>query len=375
MPALPKLPILLTALILCASMIAAAEKPNLIYILLDDAGYGDLSCYGQTKFETPQIDRLASEGLKFTQHYSGSTVCAPTRCVLMTGKHTGHAHVRGNREIQPEGQAPMPADIVTLPRLLSEAGYRTGCFGKWGLGAPGSPSDPMEHFDAFFGYNCQREAHTYYPTHLWRDREKIPWDGKTHTHPPTMDAANEFIRESAEGPFFLFLAITIPHAAMHCPEEHVAPWRKEFPEFEGVIGKYGKHAEVDNPVAAFAGMMTLLDDTIGDLLNTLDAAGIDENTLVVFSSDNGPHKEGGHQPDLFDSNGPLRGYKRDLSEGGIRVPMLARWPGTIAPGRESEHISAHWDILPTFCELEGLSPLEMSMVSLSYRPCEGPTVR
>lgn len=331
----------------------AAGRPNLIYILLDDAGYGDLGCYGQKRFQTPNIDRLAGEGMKFTQHYSGSTVCAPTRCVLMTGLHTGHSFVRGNREVKPEGQAPMPADIVTLPRLLKKAGYATGAFGKWGLGAPGSASDPVRHFDLFYGYNCQREAHSYYPDHLWKNTEKIELDGKTYSHDLILAAALQFIRDHKDGPFFAYLPVTIPHAAMHVPEEDAAPFREKFPEFEDKIGKY-KGPEVRNPAAAFAGMMTRLDRGVGELMALLKELGIDDNTLVMLSSDNGPHKEGGHDPDFFDSNGPLRGVKRDLTEGGIRAPLLARWPGKIAAGGISDHISAHWDMLPTFCELAGV---------------------
>ena len=175
---------------------AETSKPNIVYILLDDAGYGDLSCYGQQKFSTPNIDRLANEGIKFTDHYSGSTVCAPTRCSLMTGVHTGHTYVRGNREVKPEGQAAMPGDIVTIPRLLKQAGYATGAFGKWGLGAPGSPSDPARHFDLFYGYNCQREAHTYYPGHLWRNFDKVQLDGKTYSATLIGDAGLQFIRDN-----------------------------------------------------------------------------------------------------------------------------------------------------------------------------------
>lgn len=344
--------ILVLILALSAAAGAAETKPNIIYIMVDDAGYGDLSCYGQKKFSTPNIDRLATEGMKFTQHYSGSTVCAPTRCVLMTGLHTGHAYVRGNREVQPEGQAPMPADIVTMPRLLKKAGYTTGAFGKWGLGAPGSTSDPTEHFDRFYGYNCQRQAHTYYPEHLWNDREKIPLNDGVYAHDPIMDESLKFVRNHKDEPFFLFLPITIPHAAMQVPEEYAAPFRKKFPQFEDKIGKYAG-TQVQNPIAAFAGMMVKLDDGIGQLLDLLDELGIDDNTLILFTSDNGPHKEGGHDPDFFDSNGPLKGYKRDLYEGGIRVPLLARWPGTIEAGQTSDLISAHWDMLPTFCELAG----------------------
>ncbi len=347
--------IIFTALICGSQTGAAAEgRPNLIYILLDDAGYGDLSCYGQKRFNTPNIDRMAASGLKFTDHYAGSTVCAPTRCSLMTGLHTGHCVVRGNREVQPEGQAPMPADTVTLPRLLSKAGYATGMFGKWGLGAPGSTSDPAEHFSRFFGYNCQRQAHTYYPDHLWSDRTKVELDGKTYSHDLIADAALDFIRDShkQKKPFFCYMSVTIPHAAMHVPEDDAAPFRKQFAQFENKIGKY-RGPEVRNPAAAFAGMMTRLDRNVGQLLDLLAELDIDENTLVMLTSDNGPHKEGGHMPEFFDSNGPLRGHKRDLYEGGIRVPLIAHWPGTIKAGRTSNLISAHWDTLPTFCELAG----------------------
>ena len=333
---------------------ADSEKPNLVYLLLDDAGYGDLSCYGQQKFATPNMDRLAAEGLRFTQHYSGSTVCAPTRCCLMTGVHTGHSYVRGNREVRPEGQSPMPSDIVTLPRLLKQAGYTTGAFGKWGLGAPGSPSDPAHHFDVFFGYNCQREAHTYYPKHLWNNFEKVPLDGQTHSADVIMSEALEFVRANQEKPFFLFLPVTIPHAAMHATEEYLAPFRKKFPQFENKVGRYA-NTETKNPIAAFAGMMTQVDAHLGQLMQLLDELNLDDRTLVMLSSDNGPHKEGGHDPKFFDSNGPLRGHKRDLYEGGVRAPLIARWPGKIAEGNESAMISAHWDMLPTFCELAGVA--------------------
>ncbi len=345
----------LVLLTLCTLSPARAESapPNLIYVLLDDAGYADLSCYGQEKFSTPNMDRLAAEGMKFTDHYSGSTVCAPTRCVLMTGLHTGRCYVRGNREVKPEGQAPMPADIVTIPRLLAKAGYKSGAFGKWGLGAPGSPSDPMEHFDRFYGYNCQREAHTYYPTHLWDDREKVELDGETYAHDLIMDQALEFIRDHRDDRFFAFLPVTIPHAAMQVTEPYVAPFREKFPQFEDKIGRYAG-TQVNNPIAAFAGMMTKLDEDMGRMLDLLEELGISDNTLILLTSDNGPHQEGGHDPDFFDSNGPFRGYKRDLTEGGIRTFLLARWPDKIAAGSTTDLISAHWDTLPTFCELAGV---------------------
>jgi len=341
------------------------KKPNIVYVLLDDAGYGDLSCYGQTKFQTPNIDRLAAEGLKFTQHYSGSTVCAPTRCVLMTGLHTGHCIVRGNREVKPEGQYPIPADTVTLPKLLQQAGYATGAFGKWGLGAPGSEGDPVRQgFDTFYGYNCQREAHTYYPDHLWSNEQRIELDGKTYSHDIIMEQAFEFVRKHKAGPFFCFLPVTIPHAAMHAPESYVAPFRKAFPQFEEKVGKY-KGPHVKNPIAAFAGMMTKVDEDMGRLLALLKELNIDENTIVMFSSDNGPHTEGGHDPVFFDSNGPLKGFKRDLYEGGIRAPFLVRWPGKIAADTRTDLISAHWDIVPTLCDLAAVkSPPECDGISL-----------
>lgn len=338
--------------LLSVDLFAAESRPNIVYILLDDAGYGDLSCYGQQQFKTPNIDRMAAEGIRFTDHYSGSTVCAPTRCSLMTGLHTGHTYVRGNREVKPEGQAAMPADIVTIPRLLKKAGYATGAFGKWGLGAPGSPSDPSEHFDLFYGYNCQRQAHNYYPTHLWKNTERIELDGETYTAKMIGEAAFDFVRANKSKPFFVFLPVTIPHAAMHAPEEDVAPFRKQFSAFENKIGKYAG-TEFKNPIAAFAAMMTIVDRQVGQLIELLQELEIDDNTLVILTSDNGPHREGGHDPEFFNSNGPLRGFKRDLTEGGIRAPMLARWPGKITPGSESNHVSAHWDVLPTLCEIAG----------------------
>ena len=278
--------------------------------------------------------RLAKEGLRFTDHYAGCTVCAPTRCVLMTGLHTGHSYVRGNREVKPEGQAAIPGDTVTVAKLLRQAGYATGAFGKWGLGAPGSEGDPTNQgFDTFFGYNCQREAHSYYPTHLWSNTTKVPLDGKTYSHDLIMVEALKFIRSHQQGPFFCYLPVTIPHAAMHVPEEYAAPFRRQFPQYEDKIGKY-RGPDVKNPAAAFAGMMTKLDEGVGQIMNLLKELDIDQHTLVMLTSDNGPHREGGHVPDFFNSNGGLRGHKRDLYDGGIRVPLIARWPGVVPAGRE-----------------------------------------
>ena len=229
-------------------------------------------------------------------------------------------------------------------------------FGKWGLGAPKSSGDPMNQgWDEFFGYNCQRQAHTFYPKHLWHNYEKVMLDGKTYSHDLIQEKALKFIRDNKKKSFFAYLPLTIPHAAMQCPEEDVAPFRKKFPQFENKIGKYSHGSIIRNPVAAFAGMMTRMDRGIGQILDLLNELDIAENTLVLFTSDNGPHYEGGHQPVFFNSNGPLKGYKRDLYEGGIRVPLIAYWPGKIKSGSISNHICAHWDLMPTFCELAKIS--------------------
>lgn len=351
-----KIHLVALAFLFCLSANADTKKTNIILIMVDDAGYGDFGCYGQKLFTTPNIDRMAASGMLFTQHYSGSTVCAPTRCSIMNGVHTGHAFVRGNREVQPEGQAPIPSDMITIPKLLRKAGYVTGMFGKWGLGAPKSSGDPMNQgWDEFFGYNCQRQAHTFYPKHLWHNSEKVMLNGKTYSHDLIQEKALQFIRDNEKKSFFAYLPLTIPHAAMQCPEEDVAPFRKKFPQFENKIGKYSHGSIIRNPVAAFAGMMTRMDRGIGQILDLLNELDIAENTLVLFTSDNGPHYEGGHQPGFFNSNGPLKGHKRDLYEGGIRVPLIAYWPGKIKSGSVSNHICAHWDLMPTFCELAKIS--------------------
>ncbi|MCF7955057.1 MAG: arylsulfatase [Phycisphaerae bacterium] len=361
----------ITAAAACAAPKAFAvknqsKKTNIIYIIADDLGYGDLGCYGQKIVKTPNLDKIREEGMKFTQHYSGSTVCAPSRCVLMTGVHTGHAQVRGNREAKPEGQSPMEAGTVTIPTLLKQAGYTSGMFGKWGLGAPGSVSDPALFFDEFYGYNCQREAHTFYPNHLWHNDKKVPLDGKTYSHDLIMKNAIDFVKTNKDKPFLCYMPITIPHAAMHAPKDLHDKYRKQFPQFEDKIGKYSG-PKVQNPIAAFAAMIEHMDSGIGKLMDTLKQLGIDDNTIVMFTSDNGPHLEGGHDPRFFDSNGPLRGFKRDLYEGGIRVPMIARWPGKIKPNTQTDHISAFWDVLPTLCEIANIEPLK-NIDGISFLP-------
>ncbi len=343
---------------------APQRKPNIIYILADDLGYGDLSCYGQKKFKTSNIDRIAVEGMKFTQNYAGSTVCAPSRCSLMTGLHTGHAQVRGNREVEPEGQAPLKRGTVTIPTLLKSAGYISGIFGKWALGAPGSVSDATVFFDEFYGYNCQRQSHSYYPKHLWHNREKVVLDGKTYSHDLIMNAAMDFIKANSDKPFFCYLPVTLPHAAMQAPKDLHDKYRKLCPQLEDKIGKYDDTV-VQNPIAAFPAMMEHLDNGVGQILALVKELGLEDNTLVIFSSDNGPHREGGHNPRFWDSNGPLRGIKRDLYEGGIRVPLLARWPGKIKPGTTSDQLVAFWDVLPTLCELAGVTtPKDVDGISI-----------
>ncbi|MBK1875323.1 arylsulfatase [Pelagicoccus mobilis] len=336
----------------------AKQKPNIIFILADDLGYGDLSCLGQKHFKTPNIDALAERGMLFTQHYSGSAVCAPSRAALLTGQHTGHTWVRGNAELQPEGQQPMPADTFTVAHMLQTAGYKTGVFGKWGLGGPGTASEPLKMgFDRFYGYNCQRIAHSYYPAFLWNDDEReLLWGNvASHTEDYAPDLIHEqalsFIRDNKEGPFFMYYAAIQPHADMDAPERYMDQFRGKYePETEYPMAYYKGQK---TPRAAFAAMVSVLDDYVGELMAELEAQGVSENTLVFFSSDNGPHVEGGHDPDFFESNGPLSGYKRDLYEGGVRTPMIAVWPAQIEAGSRSEHISAFWDFLPTVADLSG----------------------
>jgi len=334
------------------------EKPNIILILADDLGYGDIGCYGQTKIKTPHLDRMAAEGMKFTQFYAGSTVCAPSRCSLMTGLHTGHCEIRGNKEYKPEGQHPLSAEAVTVAELLKQTGYTTGAMGKWGLGGPGTDGVPEKQgFDLFFGYNCQREAHFYYPEHLWKNEKKFIIEenkkGKkaVYSHDLIVNEALAFIKKHHKEPFFLYLPFTIPHAELAVPEKELKQYTGLFPETPYPGAHYSSQ---DKPRAAFAAMVSRLDSDIGRIFTLLKQKNIDNQSRVIFSSDNGPHKEGGHDPAFFESSGPFRGMKRDLYEGGIRVPFIARWPGRIQAGSINKHIGAFWDFLPTVCELAGL---------------------
>ena len=341
------------------------KRPNIIYILADDLGYGDLSCYGQKNFKTPNIDRLASQGMLFTQHYSGSTVCAPSRSVLMTGMHTGHTVVRGNKEVRPEGQYPIPDSTYTIAEMFKKKGYATGAFGKWGLGFPGSEGDPNKQgFDTFYGYNCQRIGHHYYPNHVWSNQDSIVLTANAGKqkglYAPDLihEKTLEFIQNNKEKPFFLYVASIIPHAELAAPEEILEKYRGLYlpeKEFKGVDDgpeyRTGPYESQTESHAAFVAMVSILDNQVGEIMDKVKELGLAENTLIVFTSDNGPHQEGGADPDYFDSNGELKGYKRDLYEGGIRVPMIASWPSKIKPNSQTDHVSAFWDVFPTFGNL------------------------
>lgn len=344
--------------------VKARKMPNVIFIIADDLGYGDLSCYGQEKFRTPNIDRLAGEGLRFTQCYSGTTVSAPSRACLMTGLHSGHAPIRGNKEVLPEGQMSLPAGTTTLFSIFKAAGYTTGCFGKWGLGAPGAEGDPnRQGVDDFYGYNCQLLAHNYYADHLWDNGQRVELpenaDGAYGSY--TQDLIHEqslrFLEENRDRPFFLFLPYVLPHAELIVPEDSIIrKFRGKYPEepFRGCdSGPYfrkGGYCSQKEPHATFAAMVFRLDVYVGQVVERLKSLGLYDNTLIVFCSDNGPHREGGADPDFFNSNGIYRGYKRDLYEGGIRVPFIVSWPGMIAEG-QTDFLCSFWDMLPTFADL------------------------
>ncbi len=329
----------------------ARGRPNIIFILADDLGYGDLGCYGQRTLRTPCLDRMAAEGMRFTDAYSGSTVCAPSRCALMTGLHTGHCRVRGNALV------PLLPEDVTVAELLKGAGYATGIVGKWGLGEPDTTGIPnRQGFDHWFGYLNQAHAHNYYPEYLWRNEEKVELTGNLngaraeYSHDLFTQEALEFVHVHAQEPFFLYLAYTIPHANNELGRE----------TGDGMeVPTDGPYADRDwpQPQKSHAAMITRMDRDIGTLFSLLGELGIDQDTIVFFTSDNGPHKEGGADPAFFHSSGPLRGFKRDLYEGGIRVPMLVRWPGMIQSG-VSDLPCAFWDFLPTACQIGGATPPE-----------------
>jgi len=357
----------------CAAALAA--PPNIVYIYADDLGYRELGCYGQQIIKTPNLDKLAERGMLFTQHYAGNAVCAPSRCVVMTGYDPGRAYIRNNspwaspRNPYKQGQEPIPAATVTLAELLKEQGYRTGCVGKWGLGGPETEGAPTNQgFDFFFGYLCQKEAHSYYPSHLWHNDKQVPlnekpvpgsarvdegfddwsrFEGEVYAPQAISDAANDFVKQSVadDKPFFLWYATIIPHAALHIPSKYLEPYDglDEAP----YLGEqsYTPH---EKPHAAYAAMITYMDEQVGRLIATLEELGVADNTLIVFSSDNGATFNGGVDAEFFKSVGELRGLKGSMFEGGLRVPMIAAWPGHIAPGSTSELITGQVDMLPTF---------------------------
>ncbi len=348
------------------------QRPNIIYMLADDAGYGDFSCYGQTAFQTPNIDKLAEQGMKFTQHYSGSTVCAPSRSTLLTGLHTGHSPIRGNKELDGEGQTPVPAEYVTLAEILKDKGYATGVFGKWGLGYPGSEGDAnMQGFDEFYGYNCQRLAHRYYPPYLNHNQDKVDLPGndwtKAITYAPDLiqDQTIQFIEDNAKKPFFAYVPFIMPHAELIAPDDSIlqsfkgkfeeTPYRVE----DGYASDYGpdiipkKYCSQEYPKATFAAMMVRMDFYVGQIVEKLEELGITDNTIIMFASDNGPHGAGGADPANFNSAAGFKGMKRDLYEGGIRTAFIVKWPAKIKAGSNSDHVSAFWDVLPTCAEVVG----------------------
>ncbi|HED65357.1 MAG TPA: hypothetical protein ENJ09_07365 [Planctomycetes bacterium] len=386
--------------LLAASLPAAAQEdrpPNIIYILADDLGWGELGCYGQKKIRTPNLDRMASEGMRFTRHYAGAPVCAPARCVLLSGHELARAEIRGNKEVQPEGQWPISADSLLLPAFLRGAGYATGAMGKWGLGPVGSSGDPNDHgFDLFFGYNCQRQAHNLYPDHLWLNAERYPLDNPRFSpHQKLVEAPDSFarfrgdqyapeliakmslafLREHAAEPFFLYAPFVEPHVALQPLDEWLERYPTEWDE-EPYLGTRG-YLPHPRPHAAYAALISQLDDHVGKILDLVDELGIADRTLILFSSDNGPtHDVGGVDTEFFESTGGLRGRKGSVFEGGLRVPMIARWPGHVPAGTTTEFVSGFQDVFPTIADVaqleapEGLDGESLLPVLLGEDPGE-----
>ncbi len=390
-----------------------SQSPNVIFILADDLGYAELGCYGQEKIETPNIDALAESGIRFTQHYSSSPVCAPARCMLLTGMHSGHAQIRGNDEWADrgdvwsfeamakdpslEGQRPMKPGTQTIGTLLQQAGYKTGIVGKWGLGGPLTESIPNKQgFDFFFGYNCQRQAHTYFPVHLWKNTEKVPLNNKmvppntklpegadpynpdsykdywlTEYAPELMQKELiHFIRESKDEPFFLYFANPVPHVPLQAPKRWVDYYVNKFGNEEPYTGDKN-YFPCRYPHATYAAMVSYFDEQVGEIIKTLKELGLYDNTIILFTSDNGPTFNGGTDSPWFDSAKPFKSEqgwgKANLNEGGIRVPMIAQWPGKIKPGTETDLLSAQYDVLPTLCEITGVKP-EGDIDGISFLP-------
>ncbi len=376
------------------------QKPNIVYILADDLGYGDLGCYGQKITETPNIDSLAGIGIRFTQYYSGSPVSAPSRCVLLTGKHTGHAFIRGNYEWPErgevwnyikmeqdpklEGQYPIPKESKTFSKMLQAEGYKTACIGKWGLGAPFTDGIPNKQgFNHFFGYNCQRQAHTYYPAHLWRNEEIVKLDNefvvpkttqldkdadpyksesyakfnlKQYAPELMINEALSFIRTTRNQPFCLFFTTIIPHVPLQAPKEWVEKYRKKIGDEQPYLKSEG-YFPCRYPRATYAAMISYLDYQVGRIVKELKELGLYENTIIIFSSDNGPINSGGTESTFFESTKPFNPasdrQKGSVFEGGIRVPFIISWPEKIKKARDNKHICAAWDIFPTLCDIVG----------------------
>lgn len=366
-----------------ASAIADESKrlPNIVFLIADDLGYGDIGAFGQKKIKTPTLDKMASEGMKLTRHYSGNPVCATSRCVLMTGKHPGHAQVRDNRETKPEGQYPLVAGTQTLAWILQENGYKTGGFGKWGLGGPESDGRPVKQgFDRFFGYNCQAKAHNFYPTYLWDNDTRVelknpafaahqkfpagadpndpnnykPYQGVQYAADLITDEAVKFVEQNSDRPFFLYYPTTVPHLALQVPDDSLAEYQGAFPE----TPYDGSRAYLPNltPRATYAAMVTRMDQSIGRILKKVEELGLADNTIVVFTSDNGPlyNQLGGTDTDFFESAKNLRGRKGSVYEGGVRVPTLVKFPGRIASNSETSRNTGFEDWMPTLLTMAGL---------------------
>lgn len=382
---------------------AAAERPNIVFVIADDLGYGDIGCYGQQKIRTPNIDRLAAEGMRFTAHYAGNNVCAPSRCVLMSGRHPGHAFIRDNRQAKAldpkydEGQTPVPAGELGLPLALHRLGYAAGAFGKWGLGPVGSSGDPLKQgFDRFFGFNCQAVAHNYYPTNLWDNDRRATLDNPAFSaHVPGLPAGADpkdpaayagfvgrqyapdvigaqalaFVREHRDRPFFLFVPTTVPHLALQVPEDSLKEYEGRFPEEPYTGGRgYLPHR---TPRAAYAAMITRMDRDVGRIAALVKELGLDERTIFVFTSDNGPLYErlGGTDAEFFNSHGGLRGRKGSFYEGGFRVPCIVRWKGRVPAGAVSDRVTGFEDWLPTLLELAGAKEaIPAGLDGISFAP-------
>jgi arylsulfatase A-like enzyme len=376
---------------------AAPRRPNVVFILCDDLGYGDVSCFGQQKFKTPNIDRLAADGMRFTHHYAGNNVCAPSRCVLMTGKHPGHAYVRNNRTMpDDEGQEPVPPGELKLPLLFKQLGYTIGGFGKWGLGSTASTGGPMKQgFDRWYGYNGQGVAHNFYPAYLWDNDRKVPLDnpdfsahqplpadadprdpasyeryrGKQYSADLIAEQARAFLRANNDRPFLLYYPTTVPHLALQVPEDSLSEFRDQFDD-EPYVGdrRYLPHIA---PRAAYVAMVTRMDREVGRFIDLVEELGLAENTIFVFTSDNGPlyDRLGGTDCEYFNSAGGLRGRKGSFYEGGFRVPCIVRWKGKIAPGTTSTRVTGFEDWLPTLLELAGAADLTPSNIDgISFAP-------